>query len=191
MAGNKKNKRKPAPKGIGTPARMVERMQTGLIERRKRVQQKNARIDRLNNLPMAHPVNASRLDVFGAIDKMIDDEEATGTLLFSDEGKAVMWEDRMHDWVEVVSSLIAVTHLMQFIVRKYTLGGTVPQGLTAFALKVDRGEPINETDRADARAASAWVRDKLGMISPAQWQEAHREYEQIERRLFDQQKEIA
>lgn len=186
MAGNKKSKRKSAPKGIGTHARMVERVQTGLIERHKRIVKKNERIERLNNLPMNHPMNASRLNVFGAIDKMIDEEEATGTLMFSDEGKAVMWEDRMHDFVEVVSSLLAVTHLMQFICRKYTLG-TIPNGLTAFALKVDRGDRINEQDRIDARATCAAIREKLGRITPVQWKEAHDEYEQIERRLYEKE----
>lgn len=186
MAGNSKRKRKSAPKGIGTHARMVERLQTGLIERQKRIIKKNARIERLNNLPLSHPINASRLSVFIAIDKMIDDEERTGGLLFSEEGKAVMWEDRMHDFVEVVSSLLAVTHLMQFICRKYTLG-TIPNGLTAFALKVDRGDKINDQDRADARATCAAIREKLGRITPVQWKEAHEEYEQIERRLFEKE----
>jgi hypothetical protein len=181
VAGNKKKKRKPAPKGIGTPQRMVERLQTGLKERQKRIIAKNERIERLNNLPMAHPVNASRLNVFGAIDKMIDEEEATGTLLYSDEGKAVMWEDRMHDFVEVVSSLLAVTHLMQFICKKYALG-TVPYGLIAFALKVDRGEKLTDADREDARATCNIIREKLGRITPEQWKEAHEDYEEIERR---------
>lgn len=186
MPGNKKSKRKPAPKGIGTTGRMVERVQTGLVERQKRIVKKNERIERLNNLPLSHPMNASRLDVFVAIDKMIDDEERTGGLLFSDEGKAVMWEERMKDWVEVVSSLLAVSHLMQFICNKYTLGA-IPNGLNAFALKVDRGDKITEQDRQDARATCAVIREKLGRISPMQWKEAHDDYEKIERRLFEKE----
>lgn len=184
MPGNSKKKRKPAPKGIGTHDRMVERMNTGLVERQKRIIAKNERIERLNNLPLSHPMNASRLSVFVAIDKMLDDEERTGTLLFTPEGKAVMWEERMRDYVEVVSSLLAVTHLMQFIARKYTLG-TVPNGLTAFALKVDRGDRINDQDRSDARATCAVIREKLGRITPTQWKEAHDDYEEIERRMFE------
>lgn len=166
---------------------MVERVETGLKERQKRIIKKNERIDRLNNLPMSHPVNAARLNVFGAIDKMIDDEEATGTLMYSEEGKAVMWEDRMHDFVEVVSSLLAVTHLMQFIARKYTLGDNMPTGLTAFALKVDRGEKLNDQDRADAREACAWIRSRIAMITPVQWKEAHDEYAAIETRLAEKE----
>jgi hypothetical protein len=186
MPGNSKNKRKSAPKGIGTVERMVDRLQTGLIERQKRIIAKNERNDRLNNLPMSHPMNASRVSVFGAIDKMIDEEEATGGLLFSSEGKAVMWESRMQDWVEVVSSLLAVTHLMRFIGRKYTLG-EMPAGLTAFALKVDRGDKINDSDRTDARAACAWIRSAIGKITPTQWKVAHDEYEAIERRLSERE----
>lgn len=176
MAGNKKSKRKPAPKGINTAARLGR----GLVERNRRIMKKNERIDRLNNLPLSHPMNESRLNVFVAIDKMIDDEERTGGLLFSEEGKAVMWEERMQEWVEVVSSLIAVSHFMTFVCRRYTLG-TLPNGLTAFALKVDRVEPINDADRADARATCAWIRGALGKISPVQWKVAHDEYEHIQK----------
>jgi hypothetical protein len=185
MAGNSKRKRKP-----GKAAHVLDVLEKARREKIKRIEAKNERAARLNNLPMNHPMNADRLQVFSAIDKMIDDEERTGALLFTQDGVAVMWEERMQDWVEVVSSLLSVSSIMDSIARRYTLG-SMPMGLNAFALKVERGDKLNAEDRADARAAMAWIRSVLGKISPNQWAVAFDEYHAIEKRQQEQMREAA
>lgn len=168
MASNSKRKRKQAPKGIGTVERMVERMETGLVERRKKNMAVRERNIRLSKLPMGHPANAYVLDLtFGPLYKMFDDQEKTGSHFFA-EGQAVMWVERDQCYTPVVDACFELTQQFQFTADELQWGD-VPPGLMAYGAKLARGERILLADTADARATVQWMRDQLAGISCITW----------------------
>lgn len=169
MAGNSKRKRKPAPKGIGTMARKVERMETGLVERRKRKAEVLARNQRLALLPMGHPANAYVLDLtFGPLYKMFDDHDATGSHMFMPDGRAVMWVERDQCYTPIVDACFELSQQFEFTAGE--LGwGDVPPGLMGYGAKLARGARINAEDQADARATVQWMRDRLSEINCITW----------------------
>ena len=169
MPGNKKAKRKPAPKGIDTPQRMVERMETGLAERRKRKLAVHQRNVRLSQLPMGHPTNRYVIDLtFSPFDKMFDDHDKTGTHMFTEDGQAVLWVERDACYTPIPDACFEITAQFQFTADE--LGwGEVPPGLMGYGAKLAAGLPINAEDQADARATVKWMRDRLAEISCLQW----------------------
>lgn len=169
MAGNSKKRRKPTPKGIGTPQRMLERFQTGLDERRKRkgaVMQRNMR---LSNLPMGHPTNAHVLSwTFSPIFKMLDDNEKTGTHMVGDDGVAVMWVERDQCYTGIVEACFELHD--QFSATAHDHGwGDVPPGLLSYGALLARGAVLTVQDIADARAAVQWMRNHLAQITCFDW----------------------
>jgi hypothetical protein len=178
MAGNKKNKRKPVPKGIGTAGRMVERMETGLVERKKRRIAQRERNLRLAHLPIGHPANAYVLDwTFAPFDQLFAEQERTGSNLFDECGNAVMWVEREHVHTSVVDACFGITD--QFAFAAGELGwGEVPPGMMAYALKLARAEPCTLQDIADARATVDWMRAKLATITCFDWTAAMHKMEQ-------------
>lgn len=169
MPGNNKRKRKPTPKGIGTPERMKERMVTGLIERRKRKDAIRARNVRLSLLPMGHPANAYILDMtFDPIYKMFDEFEKTGGHLFDPDGMAVMWVERDGCFTPLVDACFELHAQFEFTAAERDWGD-VPPGLMAYGAKIARGERISEDDQRDARATVDWMREQLRGINCYDW----------------------
>lgn len=169
MAGNSKKKRKPVPKGIGTPERMQERFVKGLAERRKRNEQARERNIRLSNLPMGHPTNAYVLDwTFSPVFKMLDDNEATGTHMVDPDGVALMWVERDQCYTPVVDACFELHD--QFAYTGSLHGwGEMPTGLLAYGAKLARGATLDIDDIRDARVAVQWMRDHLALITCFDW----------------------
>lgn len=172
MAGNKKPKRKPTPKGIGTPQRMVARMEQGLVERQQRKDAMRARNHRLTLLPMGHPANKYVLDLtFGPLYKMFDEHERTGTHMFAENGIAVMWVERDQCYTPIVEACVQMSEQFEFTAGELDWG-TVPPGLIAYGMKLAAGIRLNASDLADARAAVQWMRDRLSGINCYVWYES-------------------
>lgn len=169
MAGNSKKKRKPVPKGIGTPQRMVERFETGLAERRKRNEQVRQRNIRLSSLPMGHPTNEYVLDwTFSPIFKMLDDNEATGTHMVGEDGVALLWVEREQCYTPIVDACFEMHEQFEFAARIHGWG-EMPSGLLAYGAKLARGATLDQDDIKDARMATQWMRDKLATITCFDW----------------------
>lgn len=181
MPGNRKSKRKPAPKGIGTYARMVERVETGLAERRKRNLATHERNVRLSQLPMGHPTNAYVLDLtFSPIEKMFDDHDKTGTHMFTSEGQAVLWVERDGVYTPVVDACFEMTEQFEFTANE--LGwGDVPPGLMAYGVKLAAGLTISAEDQEAARATVKWMRARLSEISCLTWAVSMKKMESMQK----------
>lgn len=169
MAGNSKKKRKPVPKGIGTYQRMVERMETGLIERSKKNQDRRDRNMRLTKLPLGHPMNVHVLDwTFSPVDKMLDDHERTGTHMFTDDGQAVMWVERDQCYTPIVDACFELHRQFEYTAAEREWGD-VPPGLMGYGAKLARGVMLDAQDIQDARATVKWMRDRLADITCWDW----------------------
>lgn len=171
MPGNKKNKRKPAPKGIGTDAHRIALLRKGKVQRHARYVQLNDRIRLKNNLPLAHPLNVWKLDkTFKPLLKVLDEHDATGTMLVDEEGKPLMWDEDDQDFMYLVPGVLHMCHVFELI-GGALVWGKPPPGLNALALKLARNEKLVAGDTDDARATIGWMRDKLGKVSAAEWSE--------------------
>jgi hypothetical protein len=169
MAGNKRPSRKKTPKGIGTPQRMVERMETGLVERAKRNQDRRDRNLRLTRLPLGHPTNRHVLDwTFGPLDRMFAEHEKTGGHLFSDDGVAVMWVERDQCYTPIVEACMQLHQQFEYTAAERGWGD-VPPGLLAYGAKLARGVLLDMQDLADARETVQWMRDHLSEITCWDW----------------------
>ncbi|HWV64104.1 MAG TPA: hypothetical protein VN019_10765 [Oxalicibacterium sp.] len=180
MAGNKRPNRKKTPKGIGTPQRMVERMETGLAERHKRNVDRRDRNLRLTKLPLGHPTNQHVLDwTFGPLHKMFDEHERTGTHLFGDDGVAVMWVERDQCYTPIVEACVQLHNQFEFTAGELEWGD-VPAGLLAYGMKLAAGQILTDADLANARAAVQWMRDRLAGITCYDWYASMTRMEQKE-----------
>jgi hypothetical protein len=185
MAGNKKPNRKPTPKGIGTPQRMVERMETGLVERAKRNQDRRDRNLRLTKLPLGHPTNRHVLDwTFGPLDRMFAEHEKTGGHLFSEDGQAVMWVERDQCYTPVVDACMELHRQFEFTAEERGWGD-VPPGMLAYGAKLARGARLDIQDLADARATVQWMRDRLSEITCWDWYNSMNRMEEQEKAQAD------
>lgn len=186
MAGNKKPNRKKTPKGIGTPQRMVERMETGLAERHKRNVDRRNRNLRLTKLPLGHPTNQHVLDwTFGPLYKMFDEHERTGTHMFTDDGQAVMRVERDQCYTPIVEACIELHRQFEYTAEERGWGD-VPPGLLAYGAKLARGARLDMQDLADARATVQWMRDRLSEITCWDWYNSMERMEAQERTQQEQ-----
>lgn len=180
MAGNKKPSRKAKPKGIGTMQRMVERMETGLDERRKKNMERRDRNLRLTKLPLGHPMNVHVLDwTFSPVGKMLDEHEKTGTHLFSEDGTAVMWVERDQCYTPIVEACFELHRQFEYTAFERDWGD-VPPGLMGYGSKLLRGVLLDAQDIADARATVKWMRDRLAGITCYDWYASMTRMEQKE-----------
>jgi hypothetical protein len=182
MAGNKKPRRKPAPKGIGTEKRVLQLAARGIVERHKRGLAMNAREVRAYNLPLGHPMNRTVMEqTFGPLERFLDENERTGSMMFDDEGVALLWVPSENCWTPVVTGALEMCHYWDCVARALAWGDQ-PQGLRAFALKLGRGEKLDKSDLDDARLTLKWMRERIATISRAKWAAVRGEIDAIEQR---------
>lgn len=167
MAGNKKPNRK-----AGGQVGFAQARQKGKAEYDRRLAQKNERIHKINNLPLGHPLNQRRIEVvFGPLERVLDEQESTGSLLFDEDGRAIM-RDVDGGWYLLVPALLHMTHLYDVMADR--LGwDEQPAGLRAFATKLAHEIRISQQDIEDARATLAWMRRNVATVTPAQFTELY------------------
>jgi hypothetical protein len=164
MPGNKKP-RKAKQKNVGALLNKAHG------QRLRRYQKLNDRIRLKNNLPLAHPLNAWKLDkTFKPLLKVLDEHDATGTMLVDEEGKPVMWDEDDQDYMYLIPGVLHMCHVFE-LVGSALVWGKQPPGLNALALKLGRGEKLSAGDTDDARATIAWMRERLGKVSAVEWSE--------------------
>lgn len=169
MAGNKKPRK--ASKGIKreTFESKTRVMRAGIAARGAKKAKQYDRNMGLSQLPMGHPINAYVLDwTFAPIHKMLDDSEATGGHMFGEDGLPVMWVERDQVYTPVIEACLEISDQFRFTADEFGWG-EAHTGLLAYGLKLARGERLDEQDVADARAALAWMREKLATINCFQW----------------------
>lgn len=138
-------------------------------EKRGVMAAKNVRINRANNLPLGHPVNAHKLHLtFAPIEQMLDENERTGAMMFDGDGVAVLWIQTDNCYTPIVTGLLEMSHAFQLVGRALTWGEQ-PPGLRAFALKLGREEVLDQHDIADARETLAWMRKRISGVTPSRW----------------------
>lgn len=187
MAGNKSPSRK---KKVGSVTDVHRVAANARNMRRKIVTKKNERKDRLNDLPIGHPMNAYKLDqVFGIVDRVLEQQEKDGSLFFV-EDMAVAYEQRAKHYFPIVTSFLDMLHAVESVSKAHALG-TPPPGLLALTLKLGRSELLNEQDVADAKETVKWMREKIGRITPNQWLEALTAAQENEARREAQSKQAA
>jgi hypothetical protein len=165
MAGNKKRKRKSGPRQD-----FQLKQEKARADRVRRKAKKVARIERANQLPLGHPLNRHRIEqVFMPIERLLDEQESTGSMLFDEDGNAVM-RDADGDWFPFVPATLQMTHLYDLMARSLTWSAQ-PPGLRAYALKLSAKLPITQQDIEDARVTIAWMRSHIATVSPAKWTE--------------------
>ena len=165
MAGNSKKPRKAKQKSLSALLDKANR------QKRQRYQKLNDRIRLKNNLPLAHPLNVWKLDkTFKPLLKVLDEHDATGTMLADEEGKPVMWDEDDQDYMYLIPGVLHMCHVFE-LVGLALVWGKVPPGLNAMALKLARDEKLTAGDTDDARTTIAWMREKLGKVSAVQWSE--------------------
>lgn len=183
MAGNSKPRRKGGPKSLGKI--LVE----AKAARSKRYQQKNDRLRYIDSLPLGHPMNKNRIEkTFKPLEKVLNEQEATGTMLFDEEGNALMWDEIDQDFMFLVPGLLRMCALFDMVAAEQAVWGRQPPGLRALALKLANKLPLNQTtDVTDARESVAWMRERVAKLSPAAWTGIHDRFTDMEAREREEQ----
>lgn len=172
MAGNKKARRKP---GKVKPLDVM--LAQAKADREKRIATKNARIRKIDSLPLGHPMNVHRIDlVFRPLERLLDEQEQTGSLLFNEDGQAVIYDEFEQDYMLLVPSLMDLCGVFDMVAKEKAVWGSQPMGLRAFALKLASDRPLDNTDVVDARKTVAWMRERVALVSAKEWTRLHDQY---------------
>lgn len=162
MPGNKKP-RKAAPKSI------TAIVANGARQRMQRYGQLNDRIRLKNNLPLAHPLNVWKLDkTFKPLHMVLDEQDRLGSILCDEEGRPLMRDEDDQDFMLLVPGVVHMCHVFDLIAAA-RVWGKQPPGLRAYVLKLANDLPIVAGDTDDSRATIAWMRDRIGKMTPVQW----------------------
>lgn len=169
MAGNSKARRKP---GKVHPIDVM--LAKAKRSREQRIATKNARLRHIDSLPLGHPMNAGRVDkVFRPLERVLDEQEKSGTMLFDQDGNALMWDEIDQDFMLLVPGLVRLCAIFDWVGDERGWERQ-PPGLRALAYKLADKRPLDQdADVIDARASVAWMRDKVATISPADWTDLH------------------
>lgn len=165
MPANKKP-RKPH-KTVGLAAAIAK----GKVGRLQRYGQLNERIRLKNNLPLAHPLNVWKLNkTFKPLHMVLDEQDKFGSILCDEEGRPLMRDEDDQDFMLLVPGVLHMCHVFDHLAASL-VWGKQPNGLRAYVLKLANDVPIVAGDTNDARAAIAWMRERIGQLSPARWTE--------------------
>lgn len=183
MAGNHKPRRKGGPKALG------KILAESKAARSKRYQQKSDRRRYIDNLPLGHPMNHARIEkTFKPLEKVLNEQEATGTMLFDEEGNALMWDEIDQDFLFLVPGLLRMCAVFDMVAAEQAVWGKQPPGLRALALKLANKLALNQTtDVTDARESVAWMRERVAKLSPAAWTGIHDRFVNMEAREREEQ----
>lgn len=143
----------------------------GKVGRLQRYGQLNERIRLKNNLPLAHPLNAWKLDkTFKPLNAVLDEQDKLGSVLCDEEGRPLMRDEDDQDFMLLVPGVVHMCHVFDLIAAA-RVWGKQPSGLRAYVLKLANDLPIEAGDTADARETIRWMRDRIGKMTPSQWSE--------------------
>lgn len=166
MAGNKKPKRKG-----GARRDFVTRQAAATADRLRTKAKQQARIDRINHLPMGHPLNAPSIDkTFRPIERLLDEHEATGTIMADQDGNPLIRDEDGQEWIPLVPAMLHMTHLFDVVARCQTWISQ-PPGLRAYTMALEHNLPLTPQHFADARATIIWMRELIATVTRARWTE--------------------
>jgi hypothetical protein len=170
MAGNKKPARKVRKVKPGSDAFVVDLLQRGKSARRQRYLQRKHGVDKRNNLPLGHQLNQHKIEkTFGPLERVLQEQETTGTNLVDDDGDAVM-HDPDDGWIKIVPGLLHMIFVFEHIARA-RVWPKMPEGLRVYALGLQIGRKLDQDDINGARETIAWMRKHIATLSPIQWTE--------------------
>lgn len=170
MAGNKKPARKVRKLKPGTNAHLFDGLARAEKARIARYGQMNEKVRRLNNTPMGDPVNQHKIDkTFAPLERVLAEQERTGTNLVDDDGDVVMW-DHEEGWVKIVPGILHMCFVFEHVARAL-VWPPMPPGLRVYALGLQIGRTIDQDDIAKSRETIAWMRKHIATLTPAKWTE--------------------
>lgn len=138
-------------------------------QKRQRYTLLNDRIRMKNNLPLAHPLNAWKLDkTFKPLLCVLAEQDEFGAILCDEEGRPLMRDEDDQDFMLLVPGVIHMCAVFDLIAAA-RVWGKQPPGLRAYVLKLANELPIVAGDTADARTTINWMRERLGSMTPVQW----------------------
>lgn len=160
-----KKPRKSAPKSI------TAIVAKGTRQRLQRYSLLNERIRLKNNSPLNHPINAWKLDkTFKPLHMVLDEQDRLGSILCDEEGRPLMRDEDDQDFMLLVPGVVHMCSLFDYVAAA-RVWGKQPPGLRAYVLKLANDLPIVPGDTDDARTTIAWMRDRIGKMTPIEWDE--------------------
>lgn len=164
MPKNKKP-RKAKAKTIGAMLDQANR------QRQQRYGLLNERIRLKNNIPLGHPLNAWKLDkTFKPLHMVLDEQDRLGSILCEEQGRPLMRDEDDQEFMLLVPGVVHMCSVFDYVAAAL-VWGKQPPGLRAYVLKLANELPIVAGDTDDARATIAWMRDRIGKMTPTQWDE--------------------
>lgn len=169
MPGNKKPRRKLGVKS-GTMESTAKALVRGAQQGKAEYLKQKARCDRLNQLPLSHPMSCHMIEkTMAPLERYLEDHERTGTVMVEDgTTEPVLWDGDAY--IRIIPGILH----MCFVFEKMAEARTwpkMPQGLRVYAIGMQIGRPVDADDFAASRETIAWMRKWMGTLTPLKWRE--------------------
>lgn len=167
MPASKKPRKKRAMKG-GTEQSILEATMRGRLQGYSNYKKQVERCERLNSLPMSHPVSRHMIDkTMAPLYAFLEQHETKGGFVVED-GEPVLWDGK--DWIFVIPGILHMCFVFEKMAEALTWP-KMPPGLRVYAIGLQIGRPIEPSDFIDAHATIAWMEAQMGKITPLKWRE--------------------
>ena len=144
-----------------------------LLERQEAIaeEEKAARIERLNHLPIGHPDNIHKLALtFDPIDQWLDSQIETGLSDSLTDGTVIFKPREEEEWYPIAESFFAVCDTYELIAKERGIQDD-GVGLRKLANKVHYGMPLEGVDIRAAKASIEWMKEVTKPMTPLQFSE--------------------